>query len=300
MNILSIITNFFRYITWLICAVVYDMVKLRSGSTTDSLFANMCEQLTSEQFGLFLIEACKSPDIQTMMKNIVTPNGDYFKDLVSAEVHRQIQPLKHQLQQKDQEILDLKKTIVDQQVKLDDLEQHGRRDSLRISGIPEPAEHDNTDAAVLSVCESIQVDPPLQPRDIAVSHRVGRKTAGKHRQIIIKFATRNVRERVFGARTGLKDVNKDKDANKRIYINEDLTQFRAALASEARSYKKSGLISDTWTMYGKLLMKDNYGHVSVISWREDLTKHRVQAPTVGMSETGGRANEASSEAESRR
>ena len=129
---------------------------------------------------------------------------------------------------------------------------------------------------------------------------MGRKTAGKHRQIIVKFATRNVRERVFGARTGLKDVNKDKDANKRIYINEDLTQFRAALASEARSYKKSGLISDTWTMYGKILMKDNYGHVSVISRREDLTKHRVQAPTVEMSETGGRANEASSEAESRR
>ena len=47
-------------------------------------------------------------------------------------------------------------------------------------------------------------------------------------------------------------------------------------------------------------MKDNYGHVPVISRREDLTKHRVQAPTVEMSETGGRANEASSEAESRR
>ena len=233
-------------------------------------------------------------------KIIVTSNGDYFKELVSAEVHRQIQPLKHQLQQKDQEILDLKKTIFDQQVKLDDLEQHGRRDSLKISGIPEPAEHDNTDAAVLGVCEAIQVDPPLQPRDIAVSHRVSRKTVGKHRQIIVKFATHNARDRVFGARTGLKEVNKDKDANKKIYINEDLTQFRAALASEARSYNKWALISDAWTMYGKILMKDNYGHVSVISRREDLTKHRVHAPTAEMGETGGQANEASNEAGSRR
>ena len=70
------------------------MVILRSGSTTDSVFANMCDQMTSEQFALFLIEACKSPDIQSMLKDIVVPNLDAFKDMVSAEVHRQMQPLK--------------------------------------------------------------------------------------------------------------------------------------------------------------------------------------------------------------
>ena len=181
------------------------MVILRSGSTTDSVFANMCDQMTSEQFALFLIEACKSPDIQSMIKDIVAPKLDDFKDLVSAEVHRQMLPLKQQLQQKDKEIISLKETIVYQQTNFDDLEQHGRRDSLRVSGIPEPDEHDNTDAAVLGVCELTKVDPPLQPTDIAVSHRIGRKTEGKHRQIIVKFATRNVRERAYSARTDLKD-----------------------------------------------------------------------------------------------
>ena len=276
------------------------MVILRSGSTTDSVFANMCDQMTSEQFALFLIEACKSPDIQSMLKDIVVPNLDAFKDMVSAEVHRQMLPLKQQLQQKDQEIVGLKETIVDQQIKLDDLEQHGRRDSLRVSGIPEPDEHDNTDAAVLDVCELIKVDPPLQPTDIAVSHRIGRKTAGKHRQIIVKFATRNVRERVFSARTDLKDVNKDKDNSSKIYINEDLTQFRAALAREARSCKKSGLISDTWTMYGKILIKDNHGHVSVIRRHEDLMKYKVQGTRTEMSEASGQTNQASNDTEGRR
>ena len=276
------------------------MVILRSGSTTDSVFANMCDQMTSEQFALFLIEACKSPYIQSMLKDIVVPNLDAFKDMVSAEVHRQMLPLKQQLQQKDQEIVGLKETIVDQQIKLDDLEQHGRRDSLRVSGIPEPDEHDNTDAAVLGVCELIKVDPPLQPTDIAVSHRIGRKTAGKHRQIIVKFATRNVRERVFSARTDLKDVNKDKDNSSKIYINEDLTQFRAALAREARSCKKSGLISDTWTMYGKILAKDNHGHVSVIRRHADLMKYKVQGTRTEMSEASGQTNQASNDTEGRR
>ena len=276
------------------------MVILRSGSTTDSVFANMCDQMTSEQFALFLIEACKSPDIQSMIKDIVAPKLDDFKDLISAEVHRQMLPLKQQLQQKDNEIISLKETIVDQQIKLDDLEQHGRRDSLRVSGIPEPDEHDNTDAAVLGVCELIKVDPPLQPTDIAVSHRIGRKTEGKHRQIIVKFATRNVRERVFSARTDLKDVNKDKDNNSKIYINEDLTQFRAALAREARSCKNSGLISDTWTMYGKILTKDNHGHVSVIRRHEDLMKYKVQGTRPEMSEASGQTNQGSNDTEGRR
>ena len=122
---------------------------------------------------------------------------------------------------------------------------------LRVSGIPEPGEHDETDAAVMSNCTAMQLNPPLDHKDIAASHRVGRKVKGTDRHIIVKFATRNVRERVFRARKALKDVNQDKDVGKKIYINEDLTKFRAGLAREASSYKNSGLINDTWSIYGK-------------------------------------------------
>ena len=191
------------------------MVILRSGSTAESDFINMTEQMTSNQFAHFLMETCKSPDIKKMIKDIVAPKHDDFMDIVSAEVHRQILPLRQQLQEKDLEILTLKKTIVDQQVQLDDLEQHGRRDSLRVSGIPEPEEHDDTDAVVMSVCTAIKLDPPLDPKDIAVSHRVCHKVQGKDRHIIIKFATRNVREHVFHAWKALKDVNQDKDIGKK-------------------------------------------------------------------------------------
>ena len=243
--------------------------------------------MTSDQFALFLIEACKSPDIKKMIKDFVAPKHDDFMDIVSAEVHRQMLPLRQQLQEKDQEILTLKKTIADQQVQLDDLEQHGRRDSLRVSGIPAPEEHDDTDAAVMSVCTAMKLDPPLDPKDIAVSHRVGRKVQGKDRQIIVKFATHNVGERVFRARKALKDVNQDKDAGKKIYINEDLTKFRAGLAREARSYKNSGLINDTWSIYGKIMTKDNYGHVSVIRTYDDLVKSSEQGNRGHRREAGG-------------
>ena len=43
--------------------------------------------------------------------------------------------------------------------KLVQLEQHGRRGSLRISGNPKSVENDNIGAAVLNFCVDIKVDP---------------------------------------------------------------------------------------------------------------------------------------------
>ena len=227
--------------------------------------------MTSEQFTLFLVEACKQPDIRQMIAEIASPKNEQFSDAVSVEVHRQIAPLKQQLSEKDTDLQRLRNIIRDQQIMLDDLEQHERRDSLRISGIPENPEHDNTDEAVLKICNEMKVEPQVEPRDKAVSHRVGKSAARRPRQILVKFATRNVRERVFKARTELKNVNeKEETKEKHIYVNEDLTRFRAGLAKDARSLKHNGNISDTWTMYGNILVKDNFGLVKVITKSEDL------------------------------
>ena len=66
------------------------------------------------------------------------------------------------LSAKDAEIADLKKTIADMNSQLEELEQHGRRDSLRIAGIPE-SDNDDTDSAILNICSAIEVDPPCSP-----------------------------------------------------------------------------------------------------------------------------------------
>ena len=38
---------------------------------------------------------------------------------------------------------------------------------------------DDTDSAILNICSAIEVDPPVQPSDIAVSHRLGKRRPGK-------------------------------------------------------------------------------------------------------------------------
>ena len=226
--------------------------------------------------------------VQQLLKNIVIGDKELFADVISAEVYRQMQPLRRQPQEKDHEIGVLRQHIEDQKFKLDELEQHGRRDSLRVADIPENKDQDDTDAAMMNVCQLMKLEPPIAPKDIAVSHRVGKKVEGKDRQIIVKFATRNIRERVFSAKSKLKEVNSnrtdngdddnnDNSNNHKIYINEDLTTLRASLAREARSCKNAGLITDTWTIYGKVLVKDHYNRVSVISRPSDLFKYKTQS-----------------------
>ena len=72
----------------------------------------------------------------------------------------------------------------------------------------------------------MELDPPLQPTDIAVSHRLGKSAPGKTRQIIVNFSTRNIRERVFSARTNLKDYNIANPDKPNVNVNKDLTRFR--------------------------------------------------------------------------
>ena len=233
----------------------------------------MSKDMSPDHFALCFTEALKCPDIQKLLKDITRPTHEEFREMLSTELHRQLQPLKAEIARKDQEILKLKNTVVDLRSELDQLEQHGRRDSLRFTGLPENEAHDDTDKLILDVCSAIKIDPPVQPTDIAVSHRLGKKAPGKNRQIIVKFATRNIRERVFSARTDLKDFNKANTGQPDIYINEDLTQFRANLAKKARDCKKAKKIADTWNIYGKIFVKDLHNHVDQIKKSNDLDKY---------------------------
>ena len=229
------------------------------------------ENMSPEHFILCLTTALNSPDIRDLLKQITQPSREEFGDLISSELHRQLQPMREALSAKDAEIADLKKTITDMSSQLEELEQHGRRDSLRIAGIPE-SDNDDTDSAILNICSAIEVNPPVQPSDIAVSHRLGKKETGKTRQVIVNFATRKVRERVYCSKKNLKSIKEKPEYSdmSHIYINEDLTKFRAHLAREARSLRNSGQINDTWTMYGKIMVKDKHNRIKIVKNSSEL------------------------------
>ena len=140
------------------------MVLLRSGSITAES-VDMSE-ISPEHFALCLATALKLPDIKELLKEITHPNREEFADMISGELHRQLKPLKDSITAKDDEIKELKDTVSKLESKVEELEQHGRRDSLRFAGIPENKEHDDTDTAILNICQAIAVDPPVQPQTL--------------------------------------------------------------------------------------------------------------------------------------
>ena len=58
--------------------------------------------------------------------------------------------------------------------------------------------------------------------------------------------------------------------DEQVYINEDLTSKRAALAYKARSLKKENKINDCWTYTGRVLVKTNAGMIKEIQSAKDL------------------------------
>lgn len=162
------------------------------------------------------------------------------------------------------DIQELRNENVSLRAELDELQQYSRRNAVRISGIPEAAD-EKPDDVYKSVKDLLTKDlkVKLDDRDFCRMHRVGRPrpTGTSPRQIILKFTSYAARRRVMKARKQLKDVN----GPHRLYINEDLTRKRAALAKLARDAKGKRKIKDTWVYNGKIFLKLKDDSVKVVT-----------------------------------
>ena len=107
--------------------------------------------------------------VKSYMESLLQP----FRDaLVHAKT--EIDTLKSEVADKGRTIQKLSADIEDLERKYDDIEQHGRKRSVRVFGIPENTRGD-TDSKVLHVInEVMQLDPPISINDLEVTHRVGK------------------------------------------------------------------------------------------------------------------------------
>lgn len=147
-------------------------------------------------------------------------------------------------------------------------EQYSRRSCLRISGIPESSD-EVTDDIVLSIAQECEVN--LARTDIDRSHRVpARKSAPATKprpaDIIVKFISYRSRAALLGGKSRLKSSGNFKG----VYINEDLTQYRASLLRSARLLVKSGKASSAWSRDGRIFIKNNDGSRVLIKSEEDI------------------------------
>ena len=142
---------------------------------------------------------------------------------------------------------------------LDNLEQYSHKNSLKIHGIPEGA-YQSTEEAVLKVTKALHVD--VTANDIEISHKLRRKSGNK--PIIVKFCSHKVKSKLYKERTKLKNIRVSNlfpgyataaAAQGRIYVNQNLTEYRRGLLEKANQKRKDGLVKSVWTLDGKIFLK---------------------------------------------
>ena len=241
---------------------------------------------------------------EPLLKGHLDPLSSQLSGTIQA-LSSKVTTLEAEGKVKDAKIATLEKRITQMETTLDDLERHGRRESMRIFRLPE-TDPGTTDEKVLKlVNQRMKLYPPLQLEEIAVSHRVGPQQP-EHvpedtdaplpgpRPLLVKFVSRRSKERVMAKRKNLRNqnpgelrpgrengeaqgedhtdtVNGDTEQElPKVYITDDLTKARASLAYQARVLKRSKRILDTWVINCKVMIKKCHGHISQVKSSRDL------------------------------
>ncbi|XP_072018137.1 uncharacterized protein [Amphiura filiformis] len=143
----------------------------------------------------------------------------------------------------DKEDLSQQFTNVDKQ--LNDIQQYSRRNSLRVTGIPEHLK-ECTDTIVKDLAKE-KLGITINDSDVDRSHRVGKMNeekqdgSKKHRAILVKFTSYRSRNKVIKARSKLKGSG--------ITIHEDLTKQNQILLS--KTGKHPGVVA-AWSIDGRI------------------------------------------------
>ena len=130
------------------------------------------------------------------------------------------------LKQRDTTITHLEQNVEILTNKLDDLEQYGRRSSVRLFNVPLATGESCTNAALTVMNELMEV--PISENDIESSHVLGRPNAKGNRPIIVKFASYRSKAAVFSAK------NKLKKNPAKIFVTEDLTRKNHGIIQKTR------------------------------------------------------------------
>ena len=155
----------------------------------------------------------------------------------------------------------LKEQIVNLEFKVDELENRNRRDNLLFFGIDETGSETWSDTET-KITDWIKGQLEVDVSDkIERAHRIGQKTNGKVRPIIVKFSSFKTKEEVWKHKTKLKNSN--------FRISEDFSakirKQRGILwkwsETDRNSDKRATLKYDKLILDGKVFKVDNQNEV---------------------------------------
>ncbi|MEW8547226.1 MAG: hypothetical protein AB2693_27260 [Candidatus Thiodiazotropha sp.] len=213
-----------------------------------------------------------TPSLNTIMKPIITQAiNDAVANAVRSLESSVIKPLQEQnkmlrlqiketdeiiqtknelLEQKNKVISELQQKVDNLTIKIDDIEQYGRRTSVRMYNLTYTSQSEEacTETVVGVIKNLMKVD--ISPDDIERCHPVGKPNSKGMKPLIIKFKHYHTKQRVYKAKSNLKG-NPHK-----IFLTEDLTKRNHDMVAALLTKVKSESIHSFWTIDGKIFFKE--------------------------------------------
>lgn len=158
----------------------------------------------------------------------------------------------------ENELKETKEELSTTRQRLDALETYSRRNCLVVSGIPERRD-EKTDELAVDLAKAAGID--INVRDLDRSHRIGHYTPGRHRGIIIKLLSYNVRQRLYEARKTLSAHRVPqhpiltREVLDGVFISEFLTPKAQHLLYVARQLRRKGKLSAAYSTNGKVKVR---------------------------------------------
>ena len=246
----------------------------RKTSKQDENLDHLLDEKTVEGFA----DRLKTKLLPDLIQKISEKVEKSVVDLIGEAIKKQLQPLMERIKIISEENKNLRGRV-------DQLETQLRSNNLVIHGIPEstfaeaasvsmgeeylqksPSRSD-TVKAVIECCKS-KLGLEISASDITAGYRISgpKKTP---RPIVVGFATRIVRDRVYESR---KLLRKQVGATK-VYINEHLTRTNSEIFAAGRRLFKDRKIPSIWTRNGYVYVKRTEMDKPLrISSLEDLNK----------------------------
>ena len=228
-----------------------------------------------------LIDAIVEPRVAEAIAKALAP---FVNKTVGDTLATGLQDLIADIAQLKDENSQLRARIMDQDLRIDELEAYSRSDNLIVRGLPEQSSAERASASggthTVSHLGSVQsvestfiafckdsLNVVVQPSDISIAHRLKAGPKDSVRPTLVRFTTRKARNEVYGAKRMLKG------SAKTIFISEHLTKSAAELFYMARKLLRERKIHATWTQNGQVFVKfssDPNDRAALIRVKKDL------------------------------
>ena len=161
-------------------------------------------------------------------------------------------------------------------VKLDDVEQKFYEKDVQLVGLPELPENEcNEEEEVKAIVKLAKEKMGITIKESGIEklHRLGKRKANKHRDVVVRFRSSATRSKFYQNRQ--KTANHS-DPGSSIFVNDHLTEYRRNVFYAVRQLVKKKEVFAGWSQQGNILIRRNEGDQPIhIHCHEQLAEMKL-------------------------